>query len=346
MSKFARQTVLVLWVWFMLTGVCLGKQVYLLDGGIVECKSFRQAGNLVIVKINRDTVIELERKEVDLRQTLLHDRKITWHKKSKKPAVLATPVAAKAAATSAKTGPVPVKPPVATTPPAKPAAARIPDAVTKPTPAPSVAVAAKPVTVPTPVTAPAPVPSPPPAPAPVAKEPVQPDAVAKTAVEPSAPPDKAEMERRSKQAAEMMAEAIQKKDPELLKKAMELQQSTVPQESRQQARIWSIKIVLILLICSLLILVSMWVVFAKAGESGWKCLVPIYNMYILMVISGKPGWWFILLFIPLVGAAFYLMALLALAERFGRSALFGVGLFILPMFFFPLLAFGGSKTEV
>ena len=50
-------------------------------------------------------------------------------------------------------------------------------------------------------------------------------------------------------------------------------------------------------------------------------------------------------FIPLVGAVFYLMAMLALAERFGKGVLFGMGLTFLPMFFFPLLAFGGAQID-
>ena len=146
----------------------------------------------------------------------------------------------------------------------------------------------------------------------------------------------------------MMAEAIKNKDTELMKKALVLQQSAMQQKAMQQNNPLpggSIRFLLFLLAVCLLIVVSMWVVFEKAGSSGWKSLVPIYNMYVLMEVSGKPGWWFVLLFIPLVGTVFYLMAMLALAERFGRGALFGIGLTFLPMIFFPLLAFGGSKPE-
>ncbi|MRR33338.1 signal peptidase I [bacterium] len=107
----------------------------------------------------------------------------------------------------------------------------------------------------------------------------------------------------------------------------------------------SLTVLLLVLGIVLLVIVSLWVVFVKAGESGWKCLIPIYNSYILLLISGKPGWWLLLLFIPVVGAVFHLLAMLTLAERFGRGALFGVGLFLLPMIFFPLLAFGGTQYE-
>ena len=45
---------------------------------------------------------------------------------------------------------------------------------------------------------------------------------------------------------------------------------------------------------------SYWVIFTKAGEAGWKCLIPIYNLIVLLKIINKPVWWFILLLIPLV----------------------------------------------
>jgi hypothetical protein len=189
----------------------------------------------------------------------------------------------------------------------------------------------------------------------VAKEPAQP-----VAADPPAPPDRAELERKSRHVAEMMAEAIQKKDPELMKKAIEAQKGlieaqrgsviaaqrgTMPAAERSRATAMGVRFLLLLLVVSLLIVASMWVIFEKAGSSGWKSLVPIYNMYVLMEVSGKPGWWLLLLFIPVIGTVFYLLAMLALAEKFGRGALFGVGLCLLPMIFFPLLAFGGTQYE-
>jgi hypothetical protein len=38
-----------------------------------------------------------------------------------------------------------------------------------------------------------------------------------------------------------------------------------------------------------LIVVSMWKVFVKAGQPGWGCLIPIYNLYLMLKIAGKPG---------------------------------------------------------
>ena len=120
-----------------------------------------------------------------------------------------------------------------------------------------------------------------------------------------------------------------------------LEKSAAPQMG---AGIPVFMLLIILAVC-VLIIAAQWIIFQRAGQAGWKCLIPFYNMYILMQISGKPGWWMFLLLVPLVGVVILLLAMLALAKKFGRSELFGVGLFLLPMIFFPILAFGGSQYE-
>ncbi len=70
MYALLRNTALILCIWLMLAGVSLGKQVYLRDGGIIDCESFWRRGNMVMVKINRDTVVEFEQNEIEVRRTL------------------------------------------------------------------------------------------------------------------------------------------------------------------------------------------------------------------------------------------------------------------------------------
>jgi len=57
---------------------------------------------------------------------------------------------------------------------------------------------------------------------------------------------------------------------------------------------------IVCLVIAVVMLVGLWKVFVKAGQPGWACIVPIYNIYILMKIAGKPGWWVVLYFIPFV----------------------------------------------
>ena len=33
---------------------------------------------------------------------------------------------------------------------------------------------------------------------------------------------------------------------------------------------------------------AMWMVFTKAGEAGWKSIIPIYSTIILLKIIGRP----------------------------------------------------------
>ena len=95
----------------------------------------------------------------------------------------------------------------------------------------------------------------------------------------------------------------------------------------------------------LLFLITFWKIFEKAGEAGWKSLIPIYNIFIMIKIAGKPWWWFLLFLIPLVNIIFNLLWCLALGQKFGKSQLFGVGLFLLGFIFFPILAFDSSRYE-
>lgn len=314
MHVFIRHSVLILFMWLMLAGVCLGREVYLKDGSIIDSQSVWRQGDKVFVKVNQDIVADFNSNEIDLRSTFPKTGSSSRHVQRKVAAAVATEADKSA-------------------PPVKVVTKSDQKAAVQPNP-----VAAKP----------APKPVAPSAPALVAKESPQPDATTSTAAEPEAQPDKAEQQRRAQEAAKMMVEAAMKKDPEMMKKALEMQKSAMlqPQGAAPQIRpAFPLSVLLALLVICILIVASQWIVFEKGGEAGWKCLVPFYNMYVLMEISGKPGWWMFLLFVPLVGVAFLLFAMLSLARKFGRSELFGVGLLFLPMIFLPLLAFGGSEYQ-
>jgi hypothetical protein len=92
-----------------------------------------------------------------------------------------------------------------------------------------------------------------------------------------------------------------------------------------------------------LVIASVWKVFTKAGKPGWAAIVPIYNMIVILEIVGKPIWWILLFFIPLVNLVIAILVYIALAEKFGKSAGFGVGLALLGVIFFPILGFGEAK---
>ena len=88
-----------------------------------------------------------------------------------------------------------------------------------------------------------------------------------------------------------------------------------------------------------------WKIFVKAGEPGWAVLVPIYNIIVLLKIADKPVWWIILFFIPIISLIPAIMVPLAIAEKFGKSVGFGVGLILLGFIFYPILAFGDAQYQ-
>lgn len=86
-----------------------------------------------------------------------------------------------------------------------------------------------------------------------------------------------------------------------------------------------------------------WKLFEKAGHEGWKSIIPFYNLYIMLEIAGMPGWYLILFFIPIVSLVIAIMMSIKIAENFGKSTGFGLGLAFLGFIFFPILALGDAK---
>lgn len=95
-----------------------------------------------------------------------------------------------------------------------------------------------------------------------------------------------------------------------------------------------------ILALTVVIFAGFWKMFEKAGEPGWAGIIPVYNLYILVKISGNAWWWFILLFIPVVNFFATLKISIDVAGKFNRGVLFGLGLMFVSFIFYPLLGFG------
>lgn len=91
------------------------------------------------------------------------------------------------------------------------------------------------------------------------------------------------------------------------------------------------------------LIAAFWIVFSKAGRPGWASLIPLYNTYVLLKIIGRPGWWLVLMCLPIVNFVIGIIAMIDLARSFGRGTGFGIGLLFLAPIFIPILAFGGSR---
>lgn len=92
-----------------------------------------------------------------------------------------------------------------------------------------------------------------------------------------------------------------------------------------------------------LTIIGLYKIFEKAGEEGWKAIIPIYNLIIMIKISGKPWWWIFLMFIPYVGVIWHVWTLNMISKSFGKSEGFTVGLIFLPFVFYMILGLGSDK---
>jgi hypothetical protein len=95
----------------------------------------------------------------------------------------------------------------------------------------------------------------------------------------------------------------------------------------------------------LVFVASIWTVFKKAGRPGWACIIPIYNVFVLLQVARRPAWWLLMFLIPCVGVPFYIITFFDIAKAFGKGTLFGFGLLLLGPIFFPILAFGSSQYQ-
>ena len=91
------------------------------------------------------------------------------------------------------------------------------------------------------------------------------------------------------------------------------------------------------------LIVTMWKIFTKAGKPGWASLIPIYNVFVMLDIAGKPAWWFILFLIPFVNLIVSILVIAGIAANFGKGGGFVVGMILLPIVFYPILAFGSAQ---
>lgn len=130
-----------------------------------------------------------------------------------------------------------------------------------------------------------------------------------------------------------------------------------------------------------LYIIANWKIFKKAGEPGWKALIPIYNIYIGFKIVGMKSWFWVMLaisiissiimsvnqvniyaenvdfsvmptaaLIPLIVIGIFeliigVMYCYRLSKAFRHGIGFTLGLIFLSIIFWFILAFGDSKYD-
>ena len=115
--------------------------------------------------------------------------------------------------------------------------------------------------------------------------------------------------------------------------------------------------ILIMIAVYVVTVIGLWKMYVKAGRPGWAAIIPIYNWWVWVEMIGRPRWWFwalvasvLLSWIPVVGIilsilmfVLYLMGCLDMAKAFGRGAGTGIGLWLVPFVFAPILGFGDAQ---
>ena len=117
------------------------------------------------------------------------------------------------------------------------------------------------------------------------------------------------------------------------------------------------------LVVSILLIIAWWKIFTKAGEAGWKSIIPIYNVYIFARII-KVNFWIFFLILPIIcgiiGAINELAGTITtliycifidiytsirLAKTFKKGVGFIIGLIVFPNIFALILGFGSAKYD-
>ncbi len=119
-------------------------------------------------------------------------------------------------------------------------------------------------------------------------------------------------------------------------------------------------------------IIAFWKIFTKAGEPGWKSIIPIYNGYVQYKITWKTMWFWIIFVvsiiygatngiiqggstsvivsvIELIAAIAYcviqIISYVKLSRSFGHGIGFAIGLIFLYPIFILILGYGKSEYK-
>ncbi len=123
----------------------------------------------------------------------------------------------------------------------------------------------------------------------------------------------------------------------------------------------------ITIVCCVLLVIANWKIFTKAGEAGWKAIIPFYNAWVEYKFTWNPNMFFVALVLAIIvglgqaiaNPVFAVIALLAsigamvfsivenykLSKAFGHGVGFTIGLIFLSFIFRLILGFGSSQYQ-
>lgn len=126
-------------------------------------------------------------------------------------------------------------------------------------------------------------------------------------------------------------------------------------------------IIIISLVIETLKLIGTWKMLTKAGESGWKSLIPFYNQWTLCKVAGiSPYWVLEMIIVSMLNAVlngilgspvisgilslivyantiyFWVILSISLAKSFGKDTGFGVATFFFSFITYPMMGMGSA----
>ncbi|MNP94722.1 Signal peptidase I [compost metagenome] len=63
-----------------------------------------------------------------------------------------------------------------------------------------------------------------------------------------------------------------------------------------------------------------WKLYESAGRKRWQAAIPVYNAIVLMKIIGRPTWWTVLLFIPIINLIMFPVIWVETLRSFGKRS--------------------------
>jgi signal peptidase I len=63
-----------------------------------------------------------------------------------------------------------------------------------------------------------------------------------------------------------------------------------------------------------------WKLYEAAGRKRWEAAIPVYNAIVLMKIIGRPTWWTLLLFIPIINLIMFPVIWVETLRSFGKKS--------------------------
>ena len=120
-----------------------------------------------------------------------------------------------------------------------------------------------------------------------------------------------------------------------------LQHLTLAQRSDSGGALFLLVELAIIIVC----IAGLWKTFTKAGQPGWGAIIPIFNMYLMLKVAGRPWWWLLLFLIPFVNIILAAIVSVDVAKSFGKGVAFGIGLWLLSPIFYCILGFGSAQYQ-